>query len=265
MDVFQNFFNFIDNYNINNNQNYRYLIIGGSGSRKTSLAISLILCDLPRHNKIHFLLGSTNLLINNLKKDFIENGIEVEIHYIDTVNDLNNLMEKNLIINKNELVLIDDLSHLFNASKKFTQFLNKIFTASRQNGYDVILILHKLKFMNPLLRQNSTRILFTSKNKEVSNFLSENFDKNEVNKLNPPFSYNISGGSIDSVNIPELNFDKIKFDKDLPKIIKLNKAPKYIEKEGLQFRENDKDNKKEVVTGLQNAITSKKKNIRDFM
>jgi GTPase SAR1 family protein len=45
-------------------------VIGASGTGKTSLALSLILSELPRHKKIYFIIGGYNLILESLKKDF---------------------------------------------------------------------------------------------------------------------------------------------------------------------------------------------------
>jgi hypothetical protein len=57
-------------------------------------------------------------------------------------------------------------------SKKLMTLINKIYTASRQSKYDVILILHKLKMFNNIVRQNSSKIFITSLSKEIVDELS---------------------------------------------------------------------------------------------
>ena len=60
------YFSFIDSYNFNNKNNNRFLIVGASGSMKTSLAISLILSnEMGRKKKIVFIKGGENKILDN--------------------------------------------------------------------------------------------------------------------------------------------------------------------------------------------------------
>ncbi len=255
-----NFYNFINQYNINNNQNHRYLIVGSSGSGKTSLALSLILSELPRHKKIYFIIGGDNLILESLKKDFEKNNIKIEIHYINNLQDIENL---NIEPKKNDLVFIDDLSHMMKNSKKLLTFINKIFTASRQSKYDVILILHKLKMFNNMARQNATKIFITSLSKDIEDEFPELMDLQNSLPLVIDCLKNNYGGHV----IPELNFDKIKFSKDLPVITKdkslrdryminNNKDYQLLKKSSNKSIETQK---KEIDKGIKNAITTKPK------
>jgi GTPase SAR1 family protein len=258
-----NFYNFIDKYNLNNGQNHRYLIIGSSGSGKTSLAISLILSELPRHKKIIFIIGGENLLLHKLKKDFEENNIEIEIHIINTLKDIENL---NINPSPNELVVLDDLSHLIKNSQKLMTLINKIYTASRQSKYNVILILHKLKMFNNMVRQNSTKIFITSITKEILDEFDElkNVPINTLKK-NLPLMIDLSNDKIGGYIVKELSFDKIKFDKNLPVITKdMRLKNEYSSRGDFQYKKKDPDVKKnnptktkeEISSGIKNAITT---------
>ena len=260
-----NFYKFINTYNLNNNQNHRYLIIGNSGSGKTSLAISLILSEMPRHKKIYFIIGAHNILLNRLKKDFEENNVEIEIHEINSIEDLDNL---NISPSKNDLVVLDDLTHLMKNSKKLMTMINKIYTASRQSKYNVILILHKLKMFNGLVRQNSTKIFITSLSKEIMDEFEDfkNVSMNELKK-HLPIVINENGEAGGHV-VKELNFDRIKFSKELPIIEKnINKRNQYYVNNNQDYQILKKDAdlkqskslvkvKKDVEGGVKNAITS---------
>ena len=260
-----NFYKFINTYNLNNNQNHRYLIIGNSGSGKTSLAISLILSEMPRHKKIYFIIGAHNILLNRLKKDFEENNVEIEIHEINSIEDLDDL---NISPSKNDLVVLDDLTHLMKNSKKLMTMINKIYTASRQSKYNVILILHKLKMFNGLVRQNSTKIFITSLSKEIMDEFEDfkNVSMNELKK-HLPIVINENGEAGGHI-VKELSFDKIKFSKELPIIEKnMNKRNQYYinNNQDYQILKKDADLKqskslvkvkKDVESGVKNSITS---------
>ena len=246
----ENFYEFIDKYNINNNQNHRYLIIGNSGSGKTSLAISLILSELPRHKKIYFIVGGDNILLHKLKKDFEDNNVKIEIHII---NDLNDIEKLNISPKMNELVVLDDLSHLIKNSKKLMIFVNKIFTASRQSKYNVILILHKLKMFNGMVRQNATKIFITSLSKEII----DEFDLEETPQV--PFVIDNNKGTIGGHIINKLNFDNVKFDKNLPIITKEknNNIETQFKLKSPSSQMKEPALKSKISSGIKNAITEK--------
>lgn len=261
----ENFYKFINTYNLNNNQNHRYLIIGNSGSGKTSLAISLILSEMPRHKKIYFVIGAHNILLNRLKKDFEDNNVEIEIHEINSIQDLDDL---NINPSKNDLVVLDDLTHLMKNSRKLMTMINKIYTASRQSKYNVILILHKLKMFNGLVRQNSTKIFITSMSKEIIDEF-EDFKNIPMSELKKQLPIVINDdGEIQNHIVKELNFDKIKFSKELPIIEKnMSKRAQYYTSQGQDYQILKKDAdlkqskslvkvKKDVESGVKNSITS---------
>jgi hypothetical protein len=215
-DYKQEYFNFIDNYNFSNKQNKRYLIIGSSGSMKTSLGISLILSgDFGYKKRIIFVIGGYNTILNNLKKDFKSADIEIEIHIPENKKDLINITS-NLKLGPGDLLFLDDMSHFL---KSGSDFLIKIFTTSRQLNYDVILILHKFKLMNPILRMNASKIFITKIEKDMINEYPDL--KNYIGQ--EPIV--IEDGEFYGVGIENIDFKNISLDKKkLPQLIKQDTA-----------------------------------------
>ena len=167
----QNLINLYQPLNICNLNNKRYIIIGNSGSHKTQLAFYLLANDFNKYLRIKFILGGKSKIYDNLKKILEDNNIIIEEYILNNVQDLVNLLNdqnSNLFkLNRGDIVFIDDVTHLMKSSQKFEVFLNKIFTTSRQKEYDIILILHKFKMFNKVIRNNATKLFFTSTDQEL--------------------------------------------------------------------------------------------------
>jgi hypothetical protein len=248
------YFDFIDNYNFQNKQNKRYLIVGASGSMKTSLAVSLILAgEFGYLQKIIFIIGGFNTILNNLKKDFEKNDINVEIHIPNNRKELIDITN-NLKLNKGDLLILDDMSHFL---KSGSDFLVKIFTTSRQMGYDIILILHKFKMMNPILRMNASKIFITKIEKDM---ISEYPALENLAGQEPIV---IEDGELYGVGIEDINFKNIKLDKKkLPQLIKNESTKSRMDEmirvgnknNEMNIKKSDPDLKKKTPINLKNEV-----------
>lgn len=201
--------NMFEDFNINNKQNKRYIIIGNSGTQKTQLGFYLLLKEFNNILRIKFILGGKSVIFEKFKSLLIDNNIVVEEYIINNINDLNDLLKDNnnklYDLRKNDLIFIDDITHLMKNNIKFEIFLNKIFTTSRQKNYDIILILHKFKLFNKVIRNNATKMFFNSIDKE----LKEEFDDIILNyNLFPIVIDNINKKQVELIIDDDFNFEK---------------------------------------------------------
>ena len=249
------YINFIDGYNFQNKQNKRYLIIGNSGSGKTSLAISLILArEFGYLKKIVFIIGGFNSILNNLKKDFQKSGIEIEIHVPNTRKEMEQITNSLTNLSSGDLLFIDDYTHLL---KTGANFLTKIFTTSRQMGFDIILILHKFKLMNSLIRMNSSKIFITKIERDMYDDFPqlENLHGQEPVVIDDNEFY---GMGIENIDFKNINLDK----KNLPKLIKNESANTKIDEmikignknNEMTVKKTDVDLKKKTPLNLKNEV-----------
>jgi len=178
-----NLFNLL---NVNSPQNNRILIIGPSGSGKTQLLYDLILNYLPKHRRHIYLYGQEDILKKALIPEFKKNNVAIYEKLIrtnkDTLPNLSNLQ-------RGDLLIIDDLTDLMSSSTtNLNKFLIKVFTTSRHQGYNVILIVHKFKLSNPLVRNNATKIILAGLDDE----LQEIFRDKIINKDIKPLCFNVT-------------------------------------------------------------------------
>lgn len=244
------YLDFISEYNFQNKQNKRYLIVGASGSMKTSLAVSLILAgEFGYLQKIIFIIGGFNTILNNLKKDFEKNDIEVEIHIPNDRKDLIRITN-NLKLQKGDLLVLDDMSHFL---KSGSDFLVKIFTTSRQMGYDIILILHKFKMMNTILRTNASKIFITKIEKDMISEYPElqNYIGHEPIVIEDNEFY---GFGIDNISFKNIKLDK----KNLPQLIKKETPKSRIDEMIRVGNKNNEMNIKKNDPDLKNGPVKKK-------
>jgi hypothetical protein len=154
--------NLFEMFNIDSPQNHRILIIGGSGSRKTTcLYRDLIFNYLPKHFRHIYISGIDDIMKKSIIPHLENKGIQVFEKILDQApkDDIINLKS----LGKGDLVIIDDLSDIMSKNRNgINNFLNKAFTTSRHQGYNIILIVHKLKLNNPMIRNNATKIILTS-------------------------------------------------------------------------------------------------------
>ena len=248
------YFDFINDYNIQNKENKRYLIVGKSGTMKTSLGISLILAgDFGFFKKITFIVGSNNIILNTLKKDFEKSDIEVIIHCPETKKELIDIVSK-IKMSPGSLIFIDDISHFI---KESSNFLIKLFTVSRQMKTDIILILHKYKYMNPTLRNNANKIFVTKIEKDViADYpLLEKYIGQEpiVIENNELFKVNISDIGFHNINLDKKNLpiiNKKETSDGIGKIFKIGSD----EKSEMLIKKDDVDLKKKRPIDLKNEV-----------
>ena len=179
-------FNFFENMNISNDNNNRFIIIGESGSGKTTLAFTLMYSYLPKYVEHTYIIGGKNKLAERNIKLFNSGNIQTTVYDIENkkvtttrfVEENKELKLKSIItdfngfpdltkIRKHSLLFIDDVSHCIQ-DNSLNKFLNQSFTTSRQQEYDIIAILHKVKLGNTLMRKNATKLFFTSYNDEIA-------------------------------------------------------------------------------------------------
>ena len=150
---------------VSKHNNNRLLIIGPSGSGKTSTLIHLLLTELGPYKRIIYIHGSIDETFLGFVKAQERHQCNIEI--VDVfINDDNlklqiNLLTKQLhLMNKDDLVLVDDLTPFMNKKNKLSDLLSTIFTVSRHKSYDVVAIMHKITLHNTLVRNNCTKLIF---------------------------------------------------------------------------------------------------------
>jgi hypothetical protein len=139
----------------------------------------MIFFHLPRYRRHIYVYGQPDILKEQIIPTLRDVGnIEIHEKLLKNPNDeIINL--KNL--GKGDLVIIDDLSDvLAKHQSKLNDFLNKAFTTSRHAGYDIIVILHKLKLNNVMVRQNASKIIITGISNDILNEFGEHI-------INPNF------------------------------------------------------------------------------
>src|SRR5271168_606570 len=136
--------NLFDYFNIRSNQNNRYLITGNSGGGKTTQAFDLIFNVLPKYKRHIYIFGGKDKFKEMVLPEIREMGVDVHDLYLDDSKMLDDIIFENL--GKGDLLVVDDLSHLMaNHDSYIVNFLNKCYTCSRQQGFDIITIVHKFK------------------------------------------------------------------------------------------------------------------------
>jgi len=221
-------------FNVNSPQNHRIIILGNSGSGKTTTFYDLVFNHLPKHLRHIYISGAEDNLKNSIIPLLQENGIEIYNKIINNANDLNINFNK---LHRGDLLLIDDLSQHIKGNNKITEFLNKAFTTSRHNGFNIIVILHKLKLNNVMMRNNATKIILTSLDNEYLKEFGDNIINDKIRPivLNPLNNFQqeklISetrrkGGALTQVDLIQRikNFNTIK----IPKFERKNTPLKFI-------------------------------------
>lgn len=165
--------NLFDIFEITSNQNNRYLIIGSPGTGKTHMQFQLIFFQLPRYKRHIYIYGGPDALKKEMIPKIKNVGVEVIDVYVNNGTELSKINFN--AIGKNDLVIIDDMSHILSErNNDLIKFLNKAYTTSRQKKFDIITILHKLKLNNKMIRENCTKIFITGLNKEIIEEFGEN-------------------------------------------------------------------------------------------
>jgi len=197
-----NKFNIFDTFEINSNQNNRILIVGESGSGKSSLASSLLLImdELNKHLKrVIFIYGGICKVKERLIPLFVKANIKIEEKYIKNSKDLNDINCENYGFG--DLVFIDDLSaELASRNQQLMNFLNKAFTTSRSQCYDVIAIFHAFKLFNGMMRNNATLLIFP----KITKAINEEF-KDYIIEPIEPLIFDLNRG----LKQKQLNLDEI--------------------------------------------------------
>lgn len=169
-DIDRDLANLFEHLNVISFQNNRFLITGASGGGKTHLAFQLIFFVLPRYKRHLYIYGGFDELKDKALPEFKRLGVKIFDKPIENSNELKDIDFEAL--GRGDLVFVDDLSHLMaNRDNELLTFLNKCYTCSRQKGFDVITIAHKLKMNNTMIRENCTKLFFTS----LSTSLKEEF------------------------------------------------------------------------------------------
>jgi hypothetical protein len=203
--------------------------------------------------RIVFIIGGFNTILNNLKKDFNAAEIDIEIHIPNDKKELINITN-NLKLGPGDLLFLDDMSHYL---KTGSDFLIKIFTTSRQMNYDIILILHKFKMMNTILRTNASKIFITKIEKDMLDEYPQL--KNYIGK--EPII--IEDGELYGLGIENIDFKNIKLDKKkLPKLIKkesnISKIDQMIKvgnkNNEMNIKKTDVDLKKKTPIDLKREV-----------
>jgi len=222
----------------NNLKNSRYCIIGPSNSGKTTLAHCLIGYDLRKHRKITFLEGGKNILLDQLLPIYKKGNIEIERINLtennikEKINEIEKYIDEQ--INSKELLyqlfVIDDITHLMKESSKLQSFLNKMYTTSRQSGYDIISILHSIKLGNTIMRKNCTKIFITSNQPEfIDEFKNTIKDTNSIPividcEKNPHEQVKLNMNIFNNINIQQfINRIGLINRESFPNVIRSNK------------------------------------------
>lgn len=227
--------NLFDQYNIVSFQNNRFLITGASGGGKTHLAFQLIFFVLPRYKRHLYIYGGFDELKDKMLPEFTNLGIKIYDKKIDKSDELEDIDFDAL--GRGDLVFIDDLSHLMaNRDHELLTFLNKCYTCSRQKGFDIITIAHKLKMNNTMIRENCTKLFFTNLNESLKNEFKEYIIRPDIlpivldatNNFKQQFLdfSNLSKNMVYNVNINE----RLKIDPNkIPLFVRRTKTPIFVD------------------------------------
>ncbi len=174
--------NIYDIFQINSASNTRVLIVGQSGGGKTQIAFQLIF-NMPeiysKLKRIIFIYGGFCRLKEELIPKLKKANIDIEEIFVQTKEDLDKINIADF--GYGDLVFIDDLSaELSTRAKILVNFLNKAFTTSRNQLYDIISIFHSFKLFNTMMRNNANLIIFTNPNQDIKrefkDFIEEDID-----------------------------------------------------------------------------------------
>ena len=243
-----------DIFNINSPQNNRILIVGPSGSGKTTLLYDMVFNHLPKYRRHIYLHGAHDALKSSIIPELKKNGIKVYEKFIKNNNDTFIDLDK---MQKHDLLIIDDLSDQMKSSSKLNEFLNKVFTTSRHIGFDVILIVHKFKLSNPMIRNNATKIILAGLDKELLDLFGDEIVNKEIKPivLNPQDDFKqqklVSDGLKPLAKKPQTASDmlksiNIKSDFIMPKFIRKDRPLNFIEVET-----NDEKYEYKIPQGLE--------------
>lgn len=259
----KNLTNLFEIFDIQSRQNNRYLIVGPSGSGKTHLQFQLMFFELPKYKRHIYVYGGLDKLKQTLIPYFKSNNIEVFELCINTGNELNKINFDAL--GKNDLVVIDDLSHVLSSrDNDLIKFLNKAYTCSRQRGFDIITILHKLKLNNKMLRDNATKIIITGLNKEIE----DEFKEHIVNKNTLPIIIDICDGmkqkridfsSLEYLSQPSKIIQRIAIQSSngYPSFVRRHKKPIFVD-----IKDKDESFQYKVPNGYFKVIDSLSDNFK---
>jgi len=230
--------NLFEIFEISSNQNNRYLIIGSPGTGKTHMQFQLIFFQLPRYKRHIYIYGGPDAL----KKDMIPKIKNVGVEVIDVyVNNGNELSKINFnAIGKNDLVVIDDMSHILSErNNELIKFLNKAYTTSRQKKFDIITILHKLKLNNKMIRENCTKIFITGLNKEIIDEFGEHIINPNIlpiildcnDQMKQKYLDFSEFTSMKGYGFPSKILERIAINKkdSFPQMVRRNKKPIFID------------------------------------
>lgn len=256
-----NLFNVFD---IVSKQNNRYLICGPSGSGKTHIQFQLIFFELPKYKRHIYIYGGKDKLKETLLPQFKNYGINVIELPINSGTELEKLNFEAL--GRNDLLIIDDLSHILSQrDNELIKFLNKAYTCSRQRGFDIITILHKLKLNNKMLRDNCTKIIITGINKEILDEFGEYIinptalpiilDCNDnmkqkfldLSQFNEVKGLGVASKILDRIKIPNTE--------SFPLLVRKNKKPIFInvETKDEKFQYKVPEGYIKAINGLKNS------------
>lgn len=231
----KNVVNLFDQYNIISFQNNRFLITGSSGGGKTHLAFQLIFFVLPRYKRHLYIYGGFDELKDKMLPEFTNLGIKIYDKKIDKSDELADIDFDALT--RGDLLFIDDLSHLMaNRDHELLTFLNKCYTCSRQKGFDIITIAHKLKMNNTMIRENCTKLFFTNLNDSLRNEFKEYIIRPDVLPIVLDCTNNFKQQFLDFSNLSKhmcynVNIhERLKVNQDkMPLFVRRSKKPIFID------------------------------------
>jgi len=227
--------NLFNQYNIVSFQNNRFLITGASGGGKTHLAFQLIFFVLPRYKRHLYIYGGYDELKDKMLPEFTNLGIKIYDKKIDKSNELEDIDFESLT--RGDLLFIDDLSHLMaNRDHELLTFLNKCYTCSRQKGFDIITIAHKLKMNNTMIRENCTKLFFTNLNESLKNEFKEYIVRPDVLPIVLDVTNNFKQQYLDLTSLSKrceysshIN-ERLKIDeKKIPLFVRRTKTPIFVD------------------------------------
>ena len=245
--------NLFDLFNVDSPQNNRIIIVGPSGTGKTSLLYDLIFNHLPVHRRHIYLHGTQDSLKNSIIPELKRVNIKVFEKIISNSNDSLVNLDK---LQQGDLLIIDDLSDQMKSSSKLNEFLNKVFTTSRHSQYNVILIVHKFKLSNPMIRNNATKIILSGLDKELLDLFGDKIVNKDIKPivLDPQNDFKqqkLIGTGLNPVNNKIttagdlMKTITVKNDFVIPKFIRKNKPMYFVD-----INTNDEKYQYQVPPGL---------------